>query len=151
MLLGLFHLTRASLHCSNLNSLTDTPRHGIQLPSPVKISHLTHLKGHFSCFSGAPEPSFHPCLPLPMRSHCNRTYPYFLRVCVLMLFLIKFHSMTPIPTPKATHFLSLIFRFSLFAGNVSKLCQLQHFISTFLIYAPRSLMKMLNKMSQTDP
>lgn len=72
-------------------------------------------------------------------------------VCVLVLFLIKLHFTTPIPTPKATRFLSCAFTFSFFTGNVSKLCQLQHFISAHLIYAPRSLMKMLNKMSQTDP
>lgn len=72
-------------------------------------------------------------------------------VYVLVLSPIKLCLVTPIPAPKGTHFLSSAFRFFLFTGNVSKLCQLQHFISTFLIYAPRSLMKMLNKMSQTDP
>lgn len=37
---GLFCLTSASLHCSSLNSFTDTPHDGKQLPVALKKSHL---------------------------------------------------------------------------------------------------------------
>lgn len=147
---ALFHPTSASLHSSSLSSLTNTPCHGIQLSISIKIAHLIHLRD-ISRISLVSES--HPFIPVYcyQLSHIVAKVLLISYACVLVIFLIQFHFMTPISTPKATRFLYCVFRFSFFTGNVSKLCQLQHFISTFLIYAPRSLMKMLNKMSQTDP